>query len=113
MLDATASWGAPAEGSPTAYIVAWTLNGTILPSITVPATTAGQTSGYSLGFVASTGVTPKAGDVIGCTIQADDVTDSLLGPATPTVPPTVTEPTPPPPPPVTPTAVVNPTLTLS
>ena len=28
-------------------------NDTILPSITVPATTAGQTSGYSLGFVAS------------------------------------------------------------
>lgn len=114
MNDATLSWQASATGMPTAYVVNWTYNGTAIAPQTIPATTAQNAAGYSIGFAASNPtITVAPGDVIGATVQADDVPDSLVSAVVASTPATVTEPAPPPPPPTPPGPPQNVTLTLA
>jgi|HubBroStandDraft_2_1064218.scaffolds.fasta_scaffold30817_3 hypothetical protein len=78
MNDATLTWAAAASGVPTGYVVTWSINGSALPSVTVPQTAAQDTSGYSQDFISATGRTPAPGDTIGATVQAVDATGKYL-----------------------------------
>lgn len=110
-MDAMVSWDADPALPPVApitnYLVTWTQNGTALPTVSVPSTSALDASGYTLDFTTSTGITPVGGDVIGATVQSVNSVGS--SPAIPSVPPTITEPVIPPTP-TMPTGPVSVTL---
>jgi hypothetical protein len=93
MNDATLTWNKSLTGSPTGYIVIWTVNGTAKPPVTVPATNAGDLVGYSLDAANSLGVTFNPGDAIGATVQATDAINNLQSAVVPSSPASVTIPT--------------------
>lgn len=93
MNDATFTWTKSLTGTPTAYLVVWSRNGTALPSVSVAANSASDASGYSSDFKVATGVTPSAGDQISATVQAFDQPNNLFSAVVPSVPATVTIPT--------------------
>jgi hypothetical protein len=109
MNDATVSWMKSLTGTPTGYIVVWTVNGTAKSPITVPATNAGDFSGYSLDASNSLGVVFSPGDKIDATVQATDSINNLVSAVVSSTPPEVIIPSTP----VAPGIPQNVTLVLS
>ncbi len=108
--DVTVNWTKTTVGTPTNYLVVWSVNGTAATPVSVPATALGDIGGYSLDYATSQPATPlKPGDVVGATVQANDAVNNLQGPVAPSDPTTVTIPSTP----VAPGAPENVKLVLS
>jgi hypothetical protein len=90
----TARFAPPAEGAAKEVQVQWTLNGQLagLSTVDLTQTATGSDGRYEVPFApASGGPNAGPGDKVGCTAQAVDVTDSLVGPVDTPVPPMVVE----------------------
>jgi hypothetical protein len=87
----TARFAKPNEGSADGFKVQWTLNGQLAGLSIIPSTATPGTDGrYEVPFApASGGPSPGPGDIVGCTGQATDSVDSLVGPVDTPAPPTV------------------------
>jgi hypothetical protein len=90
----TARFAKPNEGNANEFQVQWTLNGQKAGLSTIPSTATPGTDGrYEVPFAAvGTGGQPGPGDTVGCSAQAIDTADNLVGPVDTPVPATVVSP---------------------
>ena len=102
----TVNWTKSTSGTPTGYVVSWSVNGTSIGTSNVPVTAAQDTSGYSKDYASSFVTALNPGDKVGATVKAVDTVNNLQSTDVATSPTTVTIPLPPGPP-------QNVTLTLA
>ncbi len=92
MADAILSWQKSPSSNVNKYTATFTVNGTALNGIDVPANSGQDATGYVLDLsAASPSTTLNPGDVIGASVVAVDTVNSLT--STPDVANTVTVPT--------------------
>ncbi len=109
MSDVKVSWNASPSANVTGYSVVWNVNGTDQAPVSVPRTSALDSSGYSLDFATSVPSVPlNGGDVVGATVASTDSVSGLSSSPVGSAPPTVTIPTTP----VAPAPPTNVTLEL-
>lgn len=101
MYNPTVRWHASPSLNVEQYLVAWTLNGVAVLTQTVAQANNLDATVYAAAFSAANSlVVLKANDVVGCTVTAVDVTDTLSSTVLTPTPATITIPATPPLPPV-------------